>query len=72
MNKLLIRQVTRFNSTKMPLELSCSKITREFIAQFMLSFLFRYFQLISHLVDMSNHYRFTNNKNRKDIDKYIN
>ena len=58
---LLMRQVTLINSAKMQVKLSCSKITRKFIVQFSSHFhlfIFSYFQLTSHHVNMSNLYRF--------------
>ena len=56
-----MRQVTRINSAKMQVKLSCSKITRKFIVQFSSHFhlfTFSYFQLTSHHVNMSNLHRF--------------
>ena len=56
-----MRQITLINSAKMQVKLSCSKITRKVIVQFSSHFhlfIFSYFQLTSHHVNMSNLYRF--------------
>ena len=66
---LLMRQVTLINSAKMQEKLSCSKITRKFIVQFSSHFhlfIFSYFQLTSHHVNMSNLYRFLLPINERD------
>ena len=58
---LFMRQITLINSAKMQVKLSCSKITRKVIVQFSSHFhlfIFSYFQLTSHHVNMSNFYRF--------------
>ena len=73
---LLMRQITLINSAKMQVKLSCSKITRKVIVQFSSHFhlfIFSYFQLTSHHVNMSNFYRFLLpiNEKKKLRDKYI-
>ena len=74
---LLMRPVTLINSAKMQVKLSCSKITRKFIVQFSSHFhlfIFSYFQLTSHHVNMSNLYGFLlpiNEKKKTKRDKHI-